>query len=137
MIMYCDICGAKIENGENVIKCPRCLCNIIGFKSPIPDGSWVKAVSKDDAFMNAMIELYKNNPIEYQLKIQQFKIQVQQQEQLKPAEQTNNIPHCPTCSSTDIKKISGLSKAGSVAMWGLLSRRVHKQWHCNNCGSEW
>lgn len=48
-----------------------------------------------------------------------------------------NVPKCPTCSSTDIKKISGLSKAGSVAMWGIFSRKVHKQWHCNNCGSEW
>lgn len=50
---------------------------------------------------------------------------------------TNNVPRCPTCQSTNIKKISGLSKAGSVAMWGIFSRKVHKQWHCNNCGSEW
>lgn len=48
-----------------------------------------------------------------------------------------NVPKCPTCQSTNIKKISGLSKAGSVAMWGIFSRKVHKQWHCNNCGSEW
>lgn len=47
------------------------------------------------------------------------------------------IPKCPICQSTDIKKISGLSKASSVAMWGIFSRKVHKQWHCNNCGSEW
>lgn len=54
-----------------------------------------------------------------------------------PINNTQNVPKCPTCSSTDIKKISGLSKVGSVAIWGLLSRKVHKQWHCNNCGSEW
>lgn len=48
-----------------------------------------------------------------------------------------NIPKCPTCSSTNIKKISATSKVASVAMWGLLSRKVHKQWHCNVCGSEW
>lgn len=48
-----------------------------------------------------------------------------------------NVPKCPTCSSTDIKKISGLSKAGSVAMWGIFARKAYKQWHCNNCGSEW
>lgn len=47
------------------------------------------------------------------------------------------IPKCPTCQSTDIKKISTASKAGSVFMWGLLSQKVKKQWHCNNCGSEW
>lgn len=48
-----------------------------------------------------------------------------------------NKPKCPTCGSADIKKISATSKAASVAMWGLLSRKVHKQWHCKNCGSEW
>lgn len=46
-------------------------------------------------------------------------------------------PKCPTCGSDNIKKISATSKAASVAMWGLLSRKVHKQWHCNHCGSEW
>lgn len=48
-----------------------------------------------------------------------------------------NLPKCPTCSSTNIKKISTSSKVASVAMWGVLSRKVHKQWHCNICGSEW
>lgn len=48
-----------------------------------------------------------------------------------------NIPKCPTCSSIKIRKISVTSKAASVAMWGVLSRKVHKQWHCDTCGSEW
>lgn len=48
-----------------------------------------------------------------------------------------NIPKCPICSSTKIRKISAMSKAASVAMWGVLSRKVHKQWHCDTCGSEW
>lgn len=48
-----------------------------------------------------------------------------------------NMPKCPTCSSTKIRKISVTSKVASVAMWGLLSRKVHKQWHCDTCGSEW
>lgn len=50
--------------------------------------------------------------------------------------QQPNTPKCPTCGSTNIEKISGLSKAGSVAMWGIFSRKVHKQWHCNNCKSD-
>ena len=50
---------------------------------------------------------------------------------------TQNVPKCPTCQSTDIKKVSTASKAGSVFMWGLLSQKVKKQWHCNNCDYEW
>ncbi len=47
------------------------------------------------------------------------------------------IPKCPTCRSTDVNKISTASKVGSVFMWGLLSQKVRRQWHCNNCGYEW
>lgn len=44
---------------------------------------------------------------------------------------------CPYCQSTNTRKISGLSKAGSVAVWGFLATsKVSKQWHCNSCGSD-
>lgn len=48
-----------------------------------------------------------------------------------------NIPKCPTCGSTKLSKVSTISKAGSVALWGLFSQKVKKIWHCNNCGYEW
>ncbi len=51
--------------------------------------------------------------------------------------QESNIPHCPTCNSTNLEKISALSKVGSVAMWGFFSQKVKKAYHCNNCGYEW
>jgi DNA-directed RNA polymerase subunit RPC12/RpoP len=44
---------------------------------------------------------------------------------------------CPYCHSKDTKKISGMSKAGSVALFGVFSiGKVTKQWHCNNCKSD-
>lgn len=44
---------------------------------------------------------------------------------------------CPYCHSKNTKKISGISKAGSVAVWGIFSiGKVTKQWHCNNCKSD-
>ncbi len=47
------------------------------------------------------------------------------------------VPKCPTCQSPDIKKISNFEKAESLFWFGALSRKARKQWHCNNCGSEW
>lgn len=48
-----------------------------------------------------------------------------------------SVPRCPYCSSTDLKKISGFSKAGSVALFGIFSvGKVSKQWHCNSCKSD-
>ena len=44
---------------------------------------------------------------------------------------------CPYCKSTNCKKISGLSKAGSVFMWGIFALgKTMKEWHCNNCNSD-
>lgn len=44
---------------------------------------------------------------------------------------------CPYCKSTDCKKISGLSKAGSVALWGIFAfGKTTKQFHCNSCKAD-
>ena len=44
---------------------------------------------------------------------------------------------CPYCNSTDVKKISEMSKAASVAVFGIFAMgKVSKQWHCNNCKSD-
>lgn len=44
---------------------------------------------------------------------------------------------CPYCKSTDCKKISVLSKAGSVALWGIFALgKTTKQFHCNNCKAD-
>lgn len=52
--------------------------------------------------------------------------------------QYRNNAECPYCHSKNTKKISGLSKAGSVAMFGVFAvGKVSKQWHCNQCKSEW
>lgn len=50
---------------------------------------------------------------------------------------TNNKPKCPTCGSTNIKKISTTSKVLGAAMWGLFSKTAHSQFQCNNCGYKW
>lgn len=48
-----------------------------------------------------------------------------------------NIPKCPTCGSTNLKKISATSKAVNTIAFGLLGTKRHKTFHCNNCGYTW
>lgn len=93
----------------------------------------IRKISSDNAFADAMVELKKNDIIEYNLKMSQFRTQVNQQKQ----QQEGNTPKCPTCGSTNLKKISTTSKVTSVAMFGLLSQKVKKTYHCNSCGYEW
>ena len=143
--MWCDICGAKLENGETLSECPECLCPFENvdknsprkeFKSPIPDGNLVKAISTDENFMKAMTELYENDPIEYQLKMSQFKANLKQQERSKPKEEDNR-PKCPNCHSTNIQKISGTKRWFSTGLFGLASSDIGKSMVCKQCGYKW
>lgn len=93
----------------------------------------IRNISEDISFLEAMINLKQKDPIEFQLKMSQFK---STQNQTKTVEESTR-PHCPYCNSDDLKKISGLSKAGSVALWGIFAMgKVSKQWHCNSCKSD-
>lgn len=47
------------------------------------------------------------------------------------------VPKCPTCGSTDIKKISVANKATHAVMFGLLSKTARSQFECNNCHYKW
>lgn len=53
------------------------------------------------------------------------------------AQEWQNKPKCPTCNSTNLKKISATSKVVNTAVFGLLGTKRFKQFHCNNCGYEW
>ena len=44
---------------------------------------------------------------------------------------------CPTCNSTDIRKISTGERMMSVGMLGLFSKKINKSFKCNKCGYTW
>ena len=47
------------------------------------------------------------------------------------------VVECPYCHSKHTKKISNLSKAGSIALFGIFALgKTSKQWHCNSCNSD-
>ena len=84
-----------------------------------------------------MIDLKKKDPIEYQLKMSQFKANLKQQEQVQESRAEENTIHCPYCNSTNVKKITTTSKAVHTAIFGIFSMgRNSKQWHCNDCKSD-
>lgn len=61
---------------------------------------------------------------------------LKQQESSKKVEEDNR-PKCPYCNSTNIKKITTGSKVAHTALFGIFSMsRNSKQWHCNECKSD-
>lgn len=71
------------------------------------------------------------------------KIKEQQLEQVRryqanaQAQELLNKPKCPTCGSTNIKKIGGIERGASIAAFGIFSKKINKTFKCNNCGYTW
>lgn len=53
------------------------------------------------------------------------------------ARESLNKPKCPTCNSTNIKKISGTAKVVGAVAFGLFSKTARSQFECENCGYKW
>lgn len=91
----------------------------------------------DPQFFISMNELKANDIIEYNLKMAQFKQQAQQGSIQTQSTSTVSSPKCPYCNSTNVKKITMTSKVTHGAIFGLFgARKILKQWHCNNCKSD-
>ena len=96
-------------------------------------------ISSEPSFMSAMNDLKQKDIIEYELKMSQFRTQVEQQKNLQNThqQQESNVPKCPTCGSTNIRKISASRKMLGAIGFGLLSKTARSQWECSNCGNKW
>lgn len=104
----------------------------------MPDDDFIilSKISDSTDFYDAMIKLHDDDIIEYELKMSQFRSQVEAQEaeaERKKAEDSK--PHCPYCNSTNLTKVSGTSRFASTLMFGIGSKKIGKQWKCNNCKS--
>lgn len=55
----------------------------------------------------------------------------------KRREREASKPHCPTCGSTNVKKLDGIDRAVSVGLFGLASNKINKSFKCKNCGYTW
>ena len=129
--LECEICSNKIEielpdNNISTVKDNYCIVRN-GGKILCKCGNRCQSVTvgyKEIKYPNN-----KNNIIYTSRQSGIAQVNAQAQDWL-------NKVHCPYCNSTNCKKISGVSKATSVAMFGIFSQKVKKQWHCNNCKSD-
>ena len=138
MKMECTSCHITLDKEELINKfnnvCPMCHEKNSYIEEYIMD---IKRISNDPDFIQAMTKLHDEDPIEYQLKMSQFKSNLKQQEQVQESRAEENKPRCPTCGSTNIEKISLGKKAVGGALFGIFSSNVRKSMHCKSCGYKW
>lgn len=137
MKMECTSCHITLDKDELVNKfnnvCPMCHEKDSYVEEYIMD---IKRISNDPDFVQAMTKLHDEDPIEYQLKMSQFKANLKQQESSKKVEEDNR-PKCPNCHSTNIQKISGTKRWFSTGLFGLASSDIGKSMVCKQCGYKW
>ena len=147
-IKFCQNCRSKNNQdlfysgyynwlNDDCYECPMKDCGqkLIDINLSKEDFDIITSISKDITFLESMINLKEQDPIEYQLKMSQFKTQLQQQESSKI--QNDTTPRCPHCHSTNIKSISGLNRGTSIAMWGIFSKKINKSFECLDCKYTW
>ena len=154
-IKYCPSCLGNnfIEKDEYIdsyrvykgiviagsLTCPTCKQKMTHMN--LTDREWyvITANSLDLDFIFALDKLKAEDPIEFQIKMQQLikinKERIADEKVLKASQ--SNIPKCPTCGSTNIKKISGTKRFVSTGIFGLASSNVGKTMQCENCGYKW
>lgn len=133
--------GYFIAFAPNNNICPYCNNSIEDTGIDYKEYEIISKISNDNAFLEAMIDLKQKDIIEYELKMGQFRNQVEQQKSIQnqqaQVKQESNVPKCPTCQSTNIRKIGAGERAASVLGLGIFSKKINKTWKCNNCGHTW
>lgn len=138
IVVKCEKCGAVglcNDTDQLIHKVNNCNGNLKKTNISENDFDLLHDISDDKNFLQAMIDLKEKDIIEYNLKMSQFKSQLEQQKSNKA--QNDNTPRCPHCRSTNIRPISGLNRGASIAMWGIFSKKINKSFECLNCKYTW
>ena len=153
-IMYCEKCGwiGHVLFSKTCKNCQikmKLLPENMKYKYHIFVEDWTK-ISNDEIIQrkeNFVMSELNNNPL---FSIEEYNKQINRQietnrqidkyhEQQKIDNQIKSKPviECPYCHSTNTKKITNASKAIHTAVFGIFSvSRNSKNYHCNNCNSD-
>ena len=145
MLCYCDKCG-NISDWSKPEE-HKCYCCANSPLKPIPreyidnfrwrdgDGkqAFIEEVVKKSPNLDPYLFEHKDEIIQVENNDMNAKMAIGR----AMLNEQSNVPKCPTCSSTNIKRISTTSKVVNTALFGLLGTKRHKMFKCCNCGYEW
>lgn len=138
MLYYCEKCGGTGVLDEDICV----LCGSHNSFKPVPNEYVEDYAIKDNLKEQFVEKIVKSSPNfdqecwnrrEAFKEIQKHNNELLENDKVKQA----NVPKCPTCQSTNLKKITVTSKTMNTALFGLFGAKRHKTFHCNSCGYEW
>lgn len=113
-------------------------------------GAMIEGLHQGDEyfdFLRSMVELKKNDINEYNKKISEWDSQ-RDPKLVRDSQKWRNNPNpipkinprspkCPNCNSVNVRKIDFVERAGSIAVFGLFSKKIGKSFKCKGCGYTW
>ena len=146
MLCYCKKCGRIILFIiEDKLECDCCHSKV----SPVPDeflvGESKMVINKNlkQQFINEYIktspefdqylfdhrdEILAKQSAEFDAKMAHGKAILEEQ---------SRVPKCPTCQSTNIRKMGGIERGASIYVFSIFSKKINKTFKCQNCGYTW
>lgn len=147
MLCYCKKCGRIVQEEYNSLeqKCDYCNNNLEYIPQQFLIGKRGIAINDElkDQFINDYI---KSSPEFNQYLFEHreedmFNKRMSDRAKLAHGasilEEQNRVPKCPTCGSTNVRRMSGVERGASIAAFGIFSKKINKTFKCGNCGYTW
>ena len=144
MLCYCKKCGRIVQEvyGREKQICDYCNSTL----EYIPKQFLIKEVMLNDDLKQRFIDEYIRSSPEFDQHLFDHrdedlsKRRMENRAKLEHGkailEEKSRVPKCTYCGSTNIKKIGLVNRAISTELWGLSSKKIGKQFHCNHCGAD-
>ena len=133
MLIKCPECGKEIsDKSKQCIHCGFPLDEQIN--SDLDTNLLIKYLNTDNR-TRAMKYIIETKNIKFKEALEILKEFESKNAHL--IQKVDNRPKCPTCQSTNIRKIGSGERVASVVGLGLFSRKINKTWMCNNCKHTW
>ena len=146
MLCYCKKCGRIILFIiEDKLECDCCHSKVY----PVPDeflvGESKMVINKNlkQQFINEYIKTspefdqYLFNHRDEILAKQSAEFDAKMTHGKTILEEKSRVPKCPTCQSTNIRKMGGVERGASIYAFGIFSKKINKTFKCQNCGYTW
>ncbi len=166
-IFFCPHCGNKLHlsSDADLVQYKNGVCKYCGFIgdfidvglsndeffSQIDDYATQKNIDIDASFENMwrtrieMFNIDQDPRFDWDASLKSMKekdkelleadLQFKARQNAKKA--AANTLHCPTCGSTNIKKLDVVDRAVSVGFFGIFSNKINKSFKCKDCGCTW
>ena len=145
--LICPKCAYAFDSNflPIIFKCKYCKTQLVQTETDMEELETYGYKSSDKEYDEKCVELAKKfgnnqfdeNAFNERLAKRHKEVQEYLNKKTSIKQSTLNIPHCPTCNSTNVHPIPTGKRTMSILGFGILSKNVGKTYECLNCKMKW